>query len=184
MRQTTRADTHKSTGPLSGTGPYEYDLPVARDGVVQPAPVKRPGWMDGFSWKSVFVVIFGNMAARAFSEWSGLPPLHIFAILYCLAVISVYWDMPKPRPGFLRWTLKAVGIFLNLFIALVTVPRSLQGLLPDALAFALPAFVFMLVFYLVPPLMQNRRTTPFWQWLLWTLAFTAFWAWVGPYVVR
>lgn len=161
-----------------------YDLPVARNGVVQPAPVRRPGWMDGFSWKNVLVVIFGNMAARVFSEWSGLPPLHTFTILYCLVVISVYWDMPKPRPGFLRWTLKVVGIFLNLFIALVTVPRSLQGLLPDSLAFALPAFVSMLVFYRVSPLMQTRRTTPFWQWLLWALVFAALWAWVGPYTAR
>lgn len=184
MRQTTRADTHNSTGPLSGTGPYEYDLPVARDGAGQPAPVKRLGWKNSFSWRGVFIVIFGNMAARAFIGWSGLSPVYSFAILYCLVVISVYWDIPKPRPGFVRWTLKVVGIFLNLFIALVTVPRSLHGLLPESLAFALPAFVCMLIFYRVSPLMQTSRTTPLWQWLLWALAFAAVWAWVGPYAVR
>jgi hypothetical protein len=185
MRQTTSADTHHSTGPLSGAGPYEYDLPVAQSGAGQPAPVRRPGWKDGFSWKSVFVIIFGNMAAQSLSEWSGLSPLHTYTILYCLIIISVYWDMPKPRPSFLRWTLKVVGIFLNLFIALVTVPRSLRGLLPDSLASALPAFAFFLVLYWVPPLTHlNRKRPPLWQWLLWAAVFATFWGWLGPLVVK
>ena len=185
MRQTTSADTHHSTGPLSGAGPYEYDLPVARGVVGQPAPVRRPGWKEGFSWKSVLVIMFGNIAAQSLSEWSGLPLLHTYTILYCLIIISVYWDMPKPRPGFLQWTLKVVGIFLNLFIALVTVPRSLRGLLPDSLASALPAFAFFLVLYWVSPLTHlNRKTPPLWQWLLWAAVFATFWGWLGPLVVK
>jgi len=80
--------------------------------------------------------------------------------------------------------LKVVGIFLNVYFALVTVPQSLRGLLPDSLAFGLPAFVILFGFYWVTPLIQYRKPSPFWQWLLYAAGVAAFWAWAGPAAVR
>src|ERR1044071_329620 len=126
MRQKTHAGTHNSTGPLSDAGPYEYDLPAARGGVGQPAPASQPVSKDsGRSWKSTLFVVLAAVGAAELEELSGLRLIYCYAILYCIVIVLSYWDQPKPRQGFLRWTLEVVGLFINFFIALVAVPQSL-----------------------------------------------------------
>ena len=181
MQQTTHAGTHNPKAPPADTGPYSYDLPVVHGGVGQPAPVSQPAPKAGGRWwTSTLAIAFASIAAPILHDLSGWPRLHCYVLLYCLTTVLSYWDTPQPREGFLRWTLKVVGLFLNFFFALVSVPQSLLGLLPDSLAFALPAFAIFIIFYWVPPLIQNRKTPPLWQWLLWSAAFAAFWGWAGP----
>lgn len=171
-------------GPLADAGPYEYDLPVARGGG-QPAPSGSPANQDArLPRTGKLAGLFWIVATYGLNEWSGWPLLNCYAAMYCVFTIFSYWDTPKPRQGFLRWTLKVVGIFLNFFIALVTMPQSLRGLLPDWWAFALPTFVCILIFHWVPPLTQNARSTPLWQWALRAAAFAALWGWAGPAVVK
>lgn len=184
MRQTTRTRDQNAAGPFADAGPYAYDLPAVSDGG-RPAPAPRRAWKyAGLSWKAGLVIFFVTIGSRLLNDLTGLPRLHCYMFLYCLATVFGYWDTPGPRRGFLPWALKVIGIFLNLFIALVTVPQSLRGLLPDSLAFGLPPFLFLLVFYWVPPLLQEKRTAPFWQWLLASACFAAFWGWGGPGFIK
>ena len=102
-------------------------------------------------------------------------------------MILCYWATPKPGQGFWRWTLKIVGLFLNCYIGFVTVPESLRGLLPETLAFGLPAFVISFaVLYWMPPLIRtnSNRKSPLWQLLLCAAAVAAIWARVGPGAVK
>ena len=181
MRQTTHASKHNSTGPLSDAGPYDYDLPLVKGGAAQPAPASRPARKaHGHAWPGTLVTILATVGAMVLNQSSGWPLLHCYFIAYCVSTVFSYWDTPQPRQGFLRWTLKVVGLFLNFFVALVTVPRSLRGLLPDSLALALPTFAFLVIFYWVPPLVPlNGRTHPLWRWLLLAAGFAAFWGWLG-----
>lgn len=183
MQQTTHDKNRNQTGPPAGAWPYDYDQPVVY-GAGQPAPVPRPTWKSGMSLKGFLTILFVSIGAPAFRDWSGWSQLTCYTLLYCVATILMYWETPKPRQGFLLWTLKVVGIFLNLYVALVSVPQSLRGLLPDWLAFGLPAFLFMLAFYWVPPLMPVNKLPTLWKWLLWAAGFAAFWAWFGPAAVR
>ena len=184
MRQTTQTGTHQTAGPLADAGPYDYDLPVARDAgppAHAPRPARRAG---GLSWMSVCAIAFVSIATQVLHDWSGLPRLHCQMILYCVAFIFMYWDTPRPKQGFLTWTLQVVGIFLNAFVALVTVPQSLRGLLPDSLAFSLPVFFVILIFYWVSPMIQSGRAGTLRTWLLCAAGFAAFWGWLGPTLIR
>lgn len=184
MQQTTHDRNRNQTGPLADAGPYDYDLPVV-SGVGPPAPApRRASLSSGFDWKSLLVTLFATIGARALRDWSGWSQLYCYTIIGCVVTVFIYWDTSKPRRGFLPWTLKVVGIYLNLYVALVTVPQSLRGPLPDALAFGLPAFLFMLAFHWVPPLVWTGKTHTLRKWLLWSLAFAAFWACLGPSAVK
>jgi hypothetical protein len=180
MQQTTHASKSGSAEPRADAGAYDYAPPVV-SGAGQPATQPAPK-LSRESWKGAIAIAAVSLAAPMLHDLSGWPRLHCYLLLYCVATVFSYWETPKPRQNFLRWTLKVVGIFLNFFVAFVTVPLSLLGLLPDSLAFALPAFAFMVAFYWVPPLLQARRTTPLWQWLLWSAGFAALWGWLGPSV--
>jgi len=181
MQQTTQVKDHKQTEPPADAGPYDYEMPVVSGGG-PPAP--RPTWKSGLSLKGFLAIGFVTIGAQALRDWSGWSQLTCYTLLYCVVTILMYWDSPQPRRGFLPWTLKVVGIFLNLYVALVTVPQSLRGLLPDALAFGLPTFLFMLAFYWVPPLVPVNKLPTLRKWLLWSVGFAVFWAWFGPSAVR
>lgn len=185
MQQTTQVKNRAQTGTPADTGPYDYDLPVV-GGIGQPVHVPRPAsWRSGLGWKSVLSIFAATTGAQMLRDMSGWSMLQSYMLMYCVVTVFMYWDTPKPRRGFLPWTLKVVGIFLNAYVVLVTVPMSLRGLLPDWLAFGLPAFAFLMVFYWMPPLLRlNQKTPALWQWLLWAAAFSAFWGWFGPVTVR
>lgn len=169
-----------SAGTAADAGPNACGPPVVRDGV-QPAPVSQTaptaGGFDGLRvWVFLLLVIGGN----ALEHVGRLPAAYVYLIVGFAGLMLFYWETPRPRQSFLRWTLKVVGVCLNLFVALVTVPQLLRALLPDSLAFGLPAFFIVLVFYWVPPLTQNKRACPFWLWLLLGAGFAAFWGWAAP----
>lgn len=111
--------------------------------------------------------------------------IQCYLLLYGSASILGYWWKPKPGPGFLPWALKMVGIWLNCYVGLVTVPESLRGLLPEPLAFGLPAFFITALLYCVIPVRPDTgKRLPLWQWLLWATAAAAIWEWFGPSLVR
>lgn len=184
MQQTTHDKNRNQTGPLSDAGPYDYDLPVV-SGVGPPAPAPRPTWKSGLSLKGFLAIGFVTVGAQVLRDWSGWSQLQCYTLLYCVAVIFMYWDTPKPRQGFLSWSLKVVGIFLNCYVGLVTVPESLRGLLPEPLAFGLPAFLIMAFLYCALPVRPDTgKKAPLWQWLLCATAFAVIWGWVGPSFVK
>ena len=183
MQQTTQDRDQKSPGPFAGAGAYDYDLPVARGGV-HPAHAPRPARQGQWSWKSSGIILLLNIAANAFHDFSGWPQLESFVVVYGVASLFAYWVGERPRQSFLPWALKLVGIWLNFYIGFVTVPESLRGLLPEPLAFGLPAFFVTLIFYWVPPLKQSSKTYTLWQWLLCAVAIAAFWGWAGPHLVK
>ena len=93
----------------------------------------------------------------------------------------------RPRQSFLSWTLKVVGLWLNLYVGFVSAPESLGGWLPRPLAYGLPAFVVLLIFAWAAPLKPDGFDTkkiPRWQWLLWAAVFAAFWGWAAPWDVK
>jgi len=177
MQQQTRAGDQKSAGHLADAGPYVYDLPATRGG--QQAGRHEPQG-DSSSSKGILSLILLNVLARGLHDFYSLPLLHSFIIVCGVGAIIGYWGSPRPRQSFLSWTLKIVGLCLNIYIGLVTVPASLRGQLPDPLAFGLPAFALFLIFYWVPPLRTNRVKCPFWQWLLCAAGFAVIWSWAGP----
>jgi hypothetical protein len=187
MRQTTHAGTHNSAGPLADAGPYDYAPPVVHGGgqplpAPAPVPAPRPAWKNyGLALEGAIVILLAVVVAVEFQDLSRLSFLHWYMTLYCAFTVLTYWKTPKPRQSFLSWTLRVIGIFLNFFVALVTVPQSLRGLLPDSLAFGLPAFVIMLIFHWVPPLIESKKPPPpLWRRLLSAAIFAAFWAWMTP----
>lgn len=188
MRQTTRVMDRDTEGPLADAGPYAYGPPATLDGA-RPAPAPQPapraaGAFLGWSWEIFWLLLLMNISARALHDLSPLTRPQSFVLAYGLGTILAYWRTPKPREGFLRWTLKVVGLFLNFYFGLVSVPESLRGVLPDAWAFGLPAFGFLLALHIVPPLLKVGRDYPFWQWLLFSAALAALWGWAGPGFVR
>lgn len=181
MQQTTRTTTHNSKGPLADAGPYTYDLPVAQGGG-QPLPVPQPRPVrKAFDWSWAVTILFVSFFAQPLHDWSGWRLIACYMLLCGTGSILSYWSKPKPRPSFLPWALKVVGIWLNCYIGLVTVPLSLGGLLPAPLAFGLPAFVVVLALYLVLPLRPDTgKKMPLWQWLLWSLAAAVCWGLLAP----
>lgn len=189
MRQTTHAGTHNSAGPLADAGPYVYDLPVAQGGgqplpATATAPAPRTAWESaGWSLAECLAIFFISLGASSLKEWSGWSYLQCYAVLYAAFTILTYWSRPRPRPkgSFPRWALKMVGIWLNCYVGLVTVPASLRGLIPEPLAFGLPAFVIVAILYCVAPVRQDTGTKwPFWQWLLVAGFAAVCWASLGP----
>jgi hypothetical protein len=74
-----------------------------------------------------------------------------------------------------------VGIWLNCYVGFVTVPESLRGVLPEPLAFGLPAFLITAVLYCVAPAKPNTGYKwPLWQWLVFAGWVAACWVWIGP----
>lgn len=189
MRPTTQANSRSSTGPLADAGPYDYDLPVAR-GAGQPAPAPQPApppaWQStGVSIAQCLGIFLMSFGARFLQEWSGWRLLHCYMVFYAGITLLGYWSKPRSKQGFARWVLKMVGIWLNCYVGFVTVPVSLRGTLPDALAFGLPAFCITALLYNVTPVRPyTGKKWPLWQWLLWSAGAAVFWSFLGPTVVR
>lgn len=183
MQQTTRVRNPQQVEPQADAGPYTHDLPVTHGGG-QPVHVPRRARQDfKGSWKWGSLIIL-NFAAHALHDESRLTQLESYAVVYGIATVFMYWVGERPKQSFLSWTLKVVGIWLNCYVWFVTMPESLRGLIPEPLAFGLPAFVVTLIFYWGPSLGRNSRTCPFWQWLLCAAAFAAFWGWMGPALIK
>lgn len=184
MRQTTRAGTHNSTGPLADAGPYEYDLPVARS-VSQPVPApaparKRIGWNIA---ETLFIGLMG-MGAQFSQSWFGWRLIHGYVFMYAMGALARYLSKPQPKQSFPQWLLRQLGIWLNCYIGFVTVPESLRGLLPDPLAFGLPAFLITAVMYVVAPIKPGTaQKWPLWQWLLFAAFCAVVWAWSAPFIL-
>jgi hypothetical protein len=185
MRQTTHNTEHKTAGPLADAGPYTYDLPAVRDDVrlMDTARLAAEGgkhttWIRPVAFFALFP------GAQVVHEMFGLPTLHAYVAVYCLICILEYWDSPKPRQGFVSWTLKVIGVWLNGFVGFVSVPQSLRGLLPDELAFGLPAFLVMLVFYWLPFLKRDGVRPSPWRYFLVAAGLAILWAFLGPAIVK
>ena len=185
MRQKTQAITRNAAGPLADAGPYDYDLPVARGGG-QPLPAPRPAWKStGWSWAECMSLFFISFGASFLQNLSGWRTLHCYMILYAASTVLWYWSGPRPRQSFPRWALKVVGIWLNCYVGLVTVPESLSALIPEPLAFGLPAFVLTAVLYCVLPVRPDTgKKFPLWRWLLFAGCAAVFWSATGPSLLK
>lgn len=186
MQQTTSGVDQKATGPLANAGPYTYDLPLRHD-PGPPTHLPRPVQKSyKWSWKSSGLIILLNFAAQALHDGSRLTAFESYVAVYGVFTIFGYWVGERPKQSFLSWTLKVIGIWLNCYVGLVTVPASLHGILSEPLAYGLPAFLVALAFYWVPPLKATHanRAPEFWHWLLGAAAAAVFWGWVGATLVR
>jgi hypothetical protein len=185
MQRTAHTKDSKSAGPLADAGTYTYDLPVTY-GVGQLSHMPRPVQKSTRSaWVTSGILVLLNFSSQWLHGWSGWGLLHCYLLLYGAASILSYWTKAKPRPKFLPWTLKVVGIWLNCYIGLVTVPESLRSLLPEPLAFGLPAFFVTLALYSVMPVKPDTgKKWSLWQWLLWAMAAAAYWGSFGPSLVK
>jgi hypothetical protein len=183
MPRTTRTSTHHPAGPLADAGPYDYDLPATR--AAGPPPVApRPVWKKvGLSvaetaW--LFVILFGTPYISNLTGWR---LFECYIILFGVYPALKY--RPQPGENFARWVLKAVGMWLNCYVGFVTVPESLRGLLPESLAFGLPAFIVTAALYYVAPVKPDTgKKWPFRQWLLVAAWAATVWAWMGPNFIK
>ncbi len=185
MRQTTHAGGRKQTAPQAGPDPYAYDLPLMQQMQPAPAPAPQPAptnplqsWLTGAaSFGLLLLFIFRDDVGRWWFVYS-------YAAIYAFSTIVSYWQGERPKQSFLSWTLRVVGIWLNLYVGLVTVPASLRGSVPDWLAFGLPAFVMTLVYQRALPLKPSDKTYTLRQQLLYAAWLAAVWAWAGPVFLK
>ena len=179
MQRTTDTRGQQAAGTPADAWPYDHGPPVVSGGG-QPAHLPRPVPTENqWPWRSFWALLLLKFAAEALDEWSRLTLLGSFVMVYGAATVFGYWVGERPRQSFPSWALKVVGIGLNCYVGLATVPLSLRVLLPGPLAFGLPAFIVALLYYWVPPMKAAGRTTPLWQWLLWAATFAVFWGWWG-----
>jgi amino acid transporter len=98
------------------------------------------------------------------------------------AALVVVRNLPRQRESLLRWALKIVGVLLNCYVGFMTVPALLRDLLPELLAFGLPAFLVTAALYCAAPVNPGTgREWTLWQWLLWAGWVAAVWVlWGRP----
>ncbi|MBV9928927.1 MAG: hypothetical protein JOZ96_28200 [Acidobacteria bacterium] len=186
MQQPTHTTaTQRPAGPLDGAGPYDYDLPAARAGAQPvPVPAPRPKWKRAsFKLADAIAILFISFSVPWLKGATGWRLITCYAFLYAGYTFLTYWTRPDPKPkeGFVRWALKMLGLWLNGYFALVTVPEALDGLLPEWLAFALPAFLLTYALYYVTPVRRDTGLKwPLWQWLVLAAWVAVAWAWLGP----
>lgn len=184
MRQTTDVKDQNPAAPLLDAGLYDYDLPVTR--AAGPPPHPRPVWRGvGPSIAEGLGIFVINFGAQYLHAWGGWRLLHCYMLVGMPFVVLKYWSGPRPQQNFPRWFLKVVGIGLNCYVGFVTVPESLRGLLPETLAFGLPAFLTTAAFYFVAPVRPDTgKKVPLWQWLLVAGWAAAVWVWFGPNLIK
>ncbi len=182
MRQTTHAK--KGGRAPTHADPYAYDLPLTHHG--RPVSEPRPAPPDSQqTWLPNAVLSAVAVLMPLFMEESRRPLfVYLCVAAYGVAMVLSYWQGARPKQSFLSWTLKVVGICLNFYVAFVTVPLSLRGVVPEWLAFGLPAFVATLVWYWVRPLRPSDKTYTLWHWLLYSAWSAAGWAWAGPFFLK
>lgn len=139
--------------------------------------------LNRWSSRNFFVVALVTVAANFIKDAGWMRLLPAYMVCYAAATLIEYWFPPRPPERFLPWALKVVGIFLNFYVGLVTLPALLRNSLPTPLAHGLPVFAFCLVIYYVPPLYPVKRKTALWKWVVGSAAFAALWGLVGYYSV-
>ena len=181
MRPTTHAGKQRRAGRQADPDPYAYDIPLMQQMQPAPAPAPQPAatntiqsWLTGLG-SSALLMMF--IFREDVGQWWYV---YFYAAICAFSTIAGYWQGERPKQSFLSWTLRVVGLWLNLYVGLVTVPVSLRGSAPDWLTFGLPAFVMALVYQWAVPLKPNDTKYTLQQRLMYAVWAAAVWAWAGP----
>jgi hypothetical protein len=180
MRQTTHAKTGKKAA--AHADPFAYDLPLTHHGHPVPAPPAPTNSQIPEAWGKILFA--ANLLLLLFVRPGGRSFIYYYAALCAAAMVASYWQGERPKQSFVSWTLKVVGIWLNLYVAFVTVPVSLRGLLPEEYAFGLPAFVMTLVYYWVRPAKPSDTPYPLWRWVAYAALVAIFWGLNGAALIK
>ena len=178
-----REQTFKSEGRLDETRPYAGSVATApppgqvisADELEEQLEQQYEHKVNGWSWRNTLTLLLVIVGANAIRDAGWMRLLPAYMVCYGVVTIVEYWIPPRPPQSFVSWALKVVGVILNLYVGLVTLPASLKNSLPTPLAYGLPAFVVFLIFYWVPPLYPIKRKNALWKWVIGAAAFAALW---------
>lgn len=180
MQQTPHHHRRKTERPPLDIPLHEHDLPVLHDSRPRISPPPPPTAQTGTDWQTTVLFLLPPLVGMPLDGIHPFSMVQVCAVMYGLVGILWYWVAPRPPQSFLSWILKIIGVWLNFYVALVTIPQLLRVHLPEQLAFTLPALVGLLIFAWLPPLKPNYPQTSRWQQVLSALTLAYFWGTIGP----
>jgi hypothetical protein len=112
-------------------------------------------------------------------SWLGMPPAEAFLVAGVLAAIAVYWIPPRPREGYLRWSLENLFFIVGFYLAFWKIPALLHLWIPYAVGLGLSLFVFFSMVYGVLKLLGYERRVNLANWLMRSLLWALYLSMLG-----
>ena len=129
-----------------------------------------------FAWGNFWWIVLFSFGSSILREMGVYPSIAWIGWGTVVNIVS-YWLPPNPKESFIKWFVTMETLLIGFVVIVWFIPKLLREIIPIFLAYGLPALVFFMSIYFIPPLQGNKKRSGFLKWVIGCCIFALLFGW-------